>query len=102
MIYIKVHKTEKGDMIAMCDENLIGKVFSEGKMELDLKTYSDFYKGDLMSKEHILSALSFNELYSANIVGEESVGVIIKKGIADEGQVKRVAKVPFVHIYNVV
>jgi len=102
MIYLKIHKTEKGDMIAMCDEELLGKDFSEGKIVLDLKTYSDFYKGDLMSRKQILGALDVAALYSANVVGKESVEVMQEKGMVEEGAVKMVGKVPFVQIYKIV
>lgn len=102
MIYLRIHKTDKGDMIAMCDENLLGKVLNEGKAELDLKTYSDFYKGDLMNKEQIAKALGLAQLYSANIVGKEAVGVVVEKGLVEKGHVKKISKVPYVHIYNVV
>jgi len=101
MIYLKMHKTDKGDMIAMCDENLIGKVFNEGKAELDLKTYSDFYKGDLMKKDQIIKAIGMAQLYSANIVGKESIDVLVEHGIIEKGSVKTIAKIPYVHIYNV-
>ncbi|MDE1869490.1 MAG: DUF424 family protein [Candidatus Micrarchaeota archaeon] len=102
MIYFKVHKTEKGDMIAMCDEELLGKEFSEGKVILDLKTYSDFYKGELMSKKQIASALDVAALYSANIVGKESVEVMLEKGVVEEDSVKTVKKVPFVQVYKII
>ncbi|HVA82663.1 MAG TPA: DUF424 family protein [Candidatus Aquilonibacter sp.] len=102
MIYFKIHKTDKGDMIAMCDEDLLGKEFSEGKIVLDLKTYSDFYKGELMSKKQILSALDVAAIYSANVVGKESVEVVEEKGIVEEGTVKMVEDVPFVQIYKIV
>ncbi|MDE1850711.1 MAG: DUF424 family protein [Candidatus Micrarchaeota archaeon] len=102
MIYLKIHKTEKGDMIAMCDENLLGKTFSEGKAELDLKTYSDFYKGDLIAKDQIIKVIGTAQLYSANIVGKESIEILVEHGIIEKGSVKTIAKVPYVHIYNVV
>lgn len=102
MIYFKIHKTDKGDMIAMCDEELLGKEFSEGKVILDLKTYSDFYKGELMSKKQILTALNVAALYSANVVGKESVEVMEEKGLVEEGAVKIVKDVPFVQVYKII
>ena len=101
MIYLKIYETEKGRMIAMCDENLIGKVLKQGKMELDLKTYSDFYRGDLISEETALSIVTGDGLYSANIVGKNSVGIFLVKGLVDKNQVKKISKVPFVQLYMV-
>ncbi|MDE1824764.1 MAG: DUF424 family protein [Candidatus Micrarchaeota archaeon] len=102
MMYLKVHKTEKGDMIALCDEEILGKILREGKKELDLKTYSDFYRGDLCTNEQADKLLSFDTLYSANIVGEESVNIVIKKGLVGKSQVMKIAKVPYVHVYTMI
>jgi hypothetical protein len=101
MIYLKVHDTEKGRMIAMCDEELLGKVFKEGKLELNLDTYSEFYKGDLLREEEASTFINVDELHTANIVGKRSVGIVIKKGLVRNGQVAKISGVPFVHIYSI-
>ena len=100
MIYLKIHKTEKGDLIAMCDEKFLGKVFNEGKAELNLKTYSDFYNGDLVEAKQAAAMIDVRALYSANIVGPEAIKVVIEKGIAQESEVKSIAQVPYLHIYT--
>ena len=47
---VKIHKTrDRRKIIAVCDENLIGKRFEEREMQLDLS--SDFYNGELMNEE---------------------------------------------------
>lgn len=102
MIYLKIHKTDKGDMVAMCDESLLGKVFNEGKAELNLKTYSDFYKGDLISKADAIKFIDWNALASANIVGKEAIEVVVEKGIADEGQIKTISDVPYLQVYVII
>ncbi|MDE1855856.1 MAG: DUF424 family protein [Candidatus Micrarchaeota archaeon] len=102
MIYVKVHKTEKGDVIAMCDEDLLGKVLRDGKAEVDLKTYSDFYRGDLMSPKQAELGLDLASMYSANVVGKESVKVMVAKGVVGEGQVRKISKVPFVQLYTLI
>ena len=41
----KVHRTKDGRLIlALCDSELLGKVFVEGDVKLDLTT--DFYQGE--------------------------------------------------------
>ncbi|MDE1762374.1 MAG: DUF424 family protein [Candidatus Micrarchaeota archaeon] len=102
MIYFKVHKAEKGDLIAMCDEELLGKVLTEGKMELDLKTYAEFYKGDLLSEEKAKASIVIDTIYSANVVGKQSVKVMMDKGLVGEADVRMVADVPFVQLFTMV
>lgn len=101
MIYLKVHNTPEGDIVAMCDRELIGKVYKEAKFELDLEKYSDFYKGSLMDDKDAETVPELSSFYTANIVGKRSVGIFLKKGIVSEGDVKKVKNVPYVHVYRV-
>lgn len=96
-IYVKRYSTDKGEIIAMCDEELIGKEFSEGKRKLDLKRYADFYKGELL-KDGI--EIEVDDLYSANIVGERSVNLVISKGIASENEVMEMDGIKYLQIYR--
>lgn len=100
MIYVKVHHTDKGKMIAMCDEELIGKVFTDGKREINLKDYADFYKGELVGEEEALKTVDEQNLYSANVVGKRAVRQIIKKGLATTKQVANISGVQVVQIYT--
>lgn len=99
MIYFKRYQTEHGDMIAMCDEELIGKKLEEGKIEIDLEKYAGFYKGELLKEEDVIELL--DNIYSANVVGERATEILIKKGIVDKKEVKKVAGVPFVQVFTI-
>jgi MoaA/NifB/PqqE/SkfB family radical SAM enzyme len=54
---VKIHKHEKSTIVAICDKELVGKTFSEGKRKLDLKTYADFYKGKQVSEKEAEDAI---------------------------------------------
>ncbi len=101
MIYIRVHRTDNGDMIAMCDSSLIDKVLKEGDVEINIKDYSDFYKGELVNEQKAVSMLDPKRLYSANIVGKESVEAAIKGEIILEDSVKRVNKTPYANAFKI-
>jgi len=100
MLYFKKYETESGDLIAICDEELVGKSFKEGKIKLDLDTYSSFYKGELVKEEEAEALISGDDLYSANVVGIRSVNVVLKKGIAKKEDVKKVEGIPFLQIFT--
>jgi hypothetical protein len=52
MIIVKEHKTPKDElMLALCDEEVQGKVFTEGKLQLDCS--ADFYAGEAHNEETI-------------------------------------------------
>jgi hypothetical protein len=101
MIFLKKHAADQGVILAMCDEELIGKVLKEGKLFLDLDKYADFYRGELTSEQKAQGMVDGEEIYSANVVGERSVAIMISKGIVGNGEVKRIGKVPFVQVFKV-
>ncbi|MGC8586905.1 MAG: DUF424 domain-containing protein [Candidatus Micrarchaeia archaeon] len=100
MIYFKKYDTESGQLVAICDEELIGKKFKEGNIRLDLDTYASFYKGELIKEESAEALIDRDALYSANVVGKRAVSVLLKKGIADKKDVKEIEGVPFVQIFT--
>ena len=100
MIYFNRFASPKGIMIAMCDEELMGRMFKEGKMEIDLYHYGAFYKGELITEEEAVRRINRN-VYSANVVGDRSVGILAGLGIVKGGEVKTVQGVRFVHIFRV-
>ncbi len=102
MIYIKIHDTENGKILAMCDEELLGKVLSEGKRELDLNKYSSFYKGELVDEQEAKERIEDIEIYSANAVGQNSVNVLKSRMDISEGEVKIIEGIPFVQIYTLI
>ena len=101
MIYLKKHRTENGFIIAMCDSELIDKVLNEGVVEINIKDYSSFYKGDLVSGSKAKEQLDPREVYSANVIGDESVDVAIASSIIEKSNVKTVKKVPYAQAFKV-
>jgi hypothetical protein len=101
MLYLKIHNTESGDILAMCDSALTGRVLSEDEVEINLKDYSEFYIGRLMDPEGAHALIKSTRIMTANIVGEESVRVALKSGIIKRGHVKRVMGVPYANSFRV-
>lgn len=91
MMIVKQHKTEDGRLIlAVCDKNVLGKVFEEGERILDTK--SDFFQGEEKTPEQVDVLLK--DAYIANIVGKESVEFFIKRELVDEKNVLEVEGIP--------
>lgn len=88
---VKVHKTQDGrKIVAICDNDLIGKKFGEGNLQLDLS--SSFYRGEEMSEEGIIRLIESS--YIVNIVGEKSIKLAIKWGIVDKGNIIKIKNIP--------
>ena len=92
---VKVHRTTEGrKIVAVCDSDLVGKKFEEGKMQLDLS--SGFYKGEEISKDKVSKLIKEPGVF--NVVGEKCVGLFLKLGLVDKGNVIRVDNVPHTQV----
>ena len=98
LMYLKVHEGQKGKVVAVCDRELLGRVFESGGAVLDLALYKDFYKGDLTGEEEVAKALA--NFWSANLVGEKAVGCALKLGLARKEDVIYIAGVPHLQLYR--
>ena len=85
-------------IIAIADENLVGKLFTEEVLQLDIK--ESFYKGEIKSKEEIIDIIRdwAKEDATFNIVGEESIATAIEAGIISKESVGDIAGIPYTMI----
>jgi len=85
--------------VAVCDENLIGKVFHEGAKTLDLAKYKSFYNGKKANTQEVKDALKY--FSSANLVGKESIGLALSLKLISKDDVSYIENVPHVQIYRI-
>lgn len=102
MIYAKVHNTPEGQIIAMCDSELLGKAYKQDKVELDLERYSDFYRGDEIDDKEAEKIVINHDFYTANVVGKKSVQIFINKGLASKADIRKINGIPFIQIFKMV
>jgi|TARA_Y100000310_G_scaffold340323_2_gene435673 hypothetical protein len=94
-MFINVIKSYR-NVVAICDKELLGKVFEEGNFQLDVK--ENFFKGEEeASEEKAIQRIRQMSLEDStfNIVGEESVNAAIKAGILSNEEVGRIKDIPF-------
>jgi len=93
-MFIKIHNTYR-DVVAICDSNLIGKKFEEGRFQLDIK--ESFFKGEKISEEQAVKMIKKMSIEDAtfNIVGEKSVSTALNVGVISEDGIKRIQGIPF-------
>ena len=101
MIYVKLHKAQEKLLVAMCDQDLIDKVLEEGDIVLDLKSYSNFYVGELADPDDAVKKVDVSKVYSSNVVGKESVKAAIDMGLVEPENVKSVMGVPFAQSFKI-
>jgi len=97
-MYLKIHSTPNGDVVAICDAVLIGKILSQGKMRIDLEKYSGFYIGEKVEPESAIAAL--RAAPNANIVGEKSLAAAKTAGLEVSGAIK-IGGIPHLQLYRI-
>jgi hypothetical protein len=90
---VKVH-TSYRNTVAICDSDLIGKTFEEGKMALSVSPH--FYQGEEKSEKEVLEIIEKGtyEDYTFNIVGEQSIALAKRIGLVKEEGIKRIQGIP--------
>lgn len=94
MIVGKIHRTYR-NVVALCDADLLGKYFEEGKLQLDLRGH--FFKGRELTHEETVTLIQDQAKEDAtfNIVGEKAINAAVEAGIIEDNSVGRVGNIPF-------
>lgn len=93
-MFVNIIKSYR-DIVAVCDDELLGKKFEEGKLQLDVK--ESFFKGKESSREEVSDIMRDMKLEDStfNIVGEKSVQIALETGIITKEGIKKIVGVPF-------
>ncbi|KUE73444.1 hypothetical protein AUQ37_02070 [Candidatus Methanomethylophilus sp. 1R26] len=81
--YFRTHRHPKETIIAVCDEEVLGKTFAEGKLHITVN--EGFYGGDLIDEAELRSR--FEAFTILNIAGNRAVDIAVEMGIIDRGAV---------------
>ncbi len=98
-MYLKVHHTPMGKIVALCDAELLGRVLAEGKYQIDLQRHAEFYKGKLVKKEEAVRELG--EAENANIIGRKSLSAA-KAARLDVSRAISISGVPHLQAYRII
>lgn len=90
---VKIHENYR-KTIAVCDENLFGKIFEEGEKYLDLT--GKFFDGNSIDEEELdkIVEMGFYEDATFYIVGEKSINFFRGRNIIKEEGITKIEGVP--------
>ncbi len=94
MFIVAVHQDKEKSILSICDKEIIGKVFEEGKRILKLD--EKFYQGDERSEEEVVSLLK--SAYILHFTGTHCVQIGIDHGLIDKDHIITVAGVPHAEV----
>jgi len=97
MISINIIGDGSEKMLAACDQELLGKTFSENSLTLEVSEH--FYSGEIVEPEKFGEILKKAPM--ANLVGEKTVGKAIELGLVEENTVIRIQNMPYVILLKI-
>jgi uncharacterized protein len=93
-VYLRSFATDKGTMVACCDEELLGKTFREGRLCLSIE--KGFYGETLCALGEALVFLDKADIL--NLVGKTVIDAAIEKGIVHPEAVIVISGIPHVQV----
>ncbi len=92
-VFIKIHDDSR-KIAAVCDSDLVGKTFEEGKLQL--KVNEHFYKGKECDELKAIKILNNAKMDDAcfNFVGKKAIELGIKAGIIDGKKILMIQGIP--------
>ena len=97
-MFLKVHHLPgSGDVVAVCDRELLNTTISHEKFRLTV--HDSFYGTTPASEEEVRSALE--KAGNINLIGERAVNVAISMGLITRPECVMIGKIPHAQIYQV-
>lgn len=90
MITVKVYRQRRELLVAACDEDILGKTFRSKGVKIHVS--EGFYKGETADEDMLCNRLEMATI--ANLVGEKTIEIAIRRGFVDPGCVIRIGGVP--------
>ena len=91
-MYYKIHETKHGKILAVADDDLMGKHLK--LKDTDIFINPRFYGDKKASKEWLIGQMQSNAIISVNLIGKEAVAMGIEAGAIDKESVKKIGKIP--------
>ena len=83
---LKIYRVRGEIVVAVCDSELVGKIFREGDLKIEVK--ESFYGEEDVNEEEVKRALRMATI--ANITGKRAVQLAIEMGIIDRENVLKI------------
>ncbi len=95
-IYLKVHSCPEGQVVAACDEELMGRDLKEGKYRLAIT--KGFYQGELVDAKMVTEVLF--SCVTANLVGKRVVEAALEAEFINSDGVIYIEGVPHAQLFR--
>jgi len=90
MFYMNIKNFQNESIVAICDSDLMGEIFKEGRLKLEIT--EKFYGKKLVKLNDCVEVLK--NTTNANLVGEKIVKTAIEMGLVHEQSVLYINNIP--------
>ncbi len=99
MFFLKIHESEGKTICAICDSDILGKVFEENERVLDVD--EDFFGGKRVNLNEIREITNhIRESHTSNIIGNRIITELIKNGSLKARAVKDISGIKHAMIFR--
>ena len=91
---MRICAKRNGDVLAACDEDLVGKKFEENELVLDIR--KSFYLDKIIGGEELSRMLA--EAKNINLVGEQTINIAKRDKLVDN--IGRIKGIPYAIIFR--
>ena len=88
-VYVKVKTVRNELIVAICDEELLGRKLEDKEREFIFEVEETFYKGEKMAIED--SIIHLKKASIVNLIGNKIVEKAIEKGFVSQGSIIKIA-----------
>ena len=96
-MYVKKHVSEDRTVVAICDEDILGKKFTKGDIQLEV--FESFYGGDKKTDDEVRELLCTCD--NLNIVGKKVVKLALEVGVVNLQDVMYIGELPYTLIVGI-
>ena len=83
-------------LVNICDEELIGRTVTEGKLKMHIS--KEFYFGELVDASEALDLI--RKCSVVNLVGHRSVSLAVENHVGARQAIREIENVPFLMVYK--
>jgi len=95
-MYVKVHKDGLVQVLAVCDEDIIGKTIEDEKIKIEVS--ERFYKGQAIDEKKCLKMMK--EFGNINMIGKKCVKLALDNGIIEKDNIILINKIPHAQLIS--
>ena len=99
-MFLKIHRSPNtGDVVAVCDRELINKTISNDTITVSVAVMEAFYGNVPATEEEVRAALKSTG--NVNLMGERAVSIAISMGLLTRSECIMINTVPHAQIYQI-